>query len=39
MQVEVGNNYNLPTASVMVMVPAPTSTDKIVFPDRLCRLP
>jgi hypothetical protein len=36
-QVEVGNNYNLPTASVMVMALAPTSTDKIVFPDRLWR--
>ena len=34
-QVEVGNNYDLPTASVMVVAMAPTRADKIVFPDRL----
>jgi hypothetical protein len=36
-QVEVGNNYDLPTASVMVVAQAQTSTDKIIFPDRLWR--
>lgn len=36
-QVEVGNNYDLPTASVMVVALAPTSADKIDFPDRLWR--
>jgi hypothetical protein len=34
-QVEVGNNYDVPTASVMVVAQAPTSTDKVIFPDRL----
>jgi hypothetical protein len=36
-QVEVGNNYGLPTASVMVVALAPAAADKIVFPDRLWR--
>jgi hypothetical protein len=36
-QVEVGNNYDLPTASVMVVAQAPTPADKIVFSDRLWR--
>jgi hypothetical protein len=36
-QVEVGNNYGLPTASAMVVALAPTSADKIDFPDRLWR--
>ena len=36
-QVEVGNNYDLPTASVMVVAQAPASTDKVTFPDRLWR--
>lgn len=34
-QVEVGNNYDLPTASVMVVAMAPARTEKIGFPDRL----
>jgi hypothetical protein len=36
-QVEVGNNYDLPTASVMIVALAPTPADKIAFPDRLWR--
>jgi hypothetical protein len=36
-QVEVGNNYDLPTASVMIVALAPTPADKIDFPDRLWR--
>jgi len=36
-QVEVGNSYGLPTASVMVVAQAPTPIDKIDFPDRLWR--
>jgi hypothetical protein len=36
-QVEIGNNYDLPTASVMIVALAPTPAGKIVFPDRLWR--
>ena len=36
-QVEVGNNYDLPTASVMVVALAPAAAGKIVFSDRLWR--
>src|ERR1035441_5733738 len=36
-QVEVGNNYDLPTASVMVVALALNSANKIDFPDRLWR--
>jgi hypothetical protein len=34
-QVEVGNNYGLPRASVMIVAMAPTAAAKVVFPDRL----
>lgn len=34
-QVEVGNNYGLPAASVMIVAMAPAAAAKIAFPDRL----